>query len=171
MGGTISGRVLGPDGRPVADAPVQWFAAPSPMQALADATSGRKAAPAGQTRTDADGRFRAALDPSGPIVTVSIRIEPAGLPWVELDGPYDPAESLRLPDLDLPAPQSVTGTVVTPDGKPVAGARVAVREGTRFARDDTTIFAEATTGSDGAFRMANAPPAPARLSVRATGWP
>jgi protocatechuate 3,4-dioxygenase beta subunit len=169
--GTISGRVLGPDGHPVADAPVTWFATSSPMQALADATSCKKASPAGQTRSDADGRFQVALDPSGPLVAVSIRIEPAGLPWVELEGPYDPAETLRLADLDLPAPQTVAGTVVGPDGKPIAGARVAVRQGTRFDRDEATIFAEATAGSDGAFRIANAPPAPARLSVRAAGWP
>jgi protocatechuate 3,4-dioxygenase beta subunit len=166
--GTISGRVLGPDGRPVADAPVMWFAAQSPTQALADATSGKKAAPAGQTRTDADGRFQVAADPSSP--PVSIRIEPAGLPWVELDGPYDPAETLRLPDLDLPAPQTVAGTVVASDGKPASGARVAVHQSARFERDETAIFAEATTGLDGAFRIANAPPAPERLSVRAAGW-
>jgi large repetitive protein len=166
--GTISGRVLGPDGRPVADAPVTWFASPSPMQSLADATSGTKRTPAGQTRTDADGRFQAAMDPSGP--PVSLRIEPAGMPWVELEGPYDPSESLSLPDLDVPAPATVSGMIAGADGKPVSGARVAVRQGNGFERDETSFVAETTTGADGAFKIMNAPPAPARLSVRASGW-
>jgi len=166
--GTISGRILGPDGHPAADAPVIWFAARSPMQNIADATSGAKPTPAGKTRTDADGRFQAAIDPAGP--PVSLRIEPAGTPWVELDGPYDPAETLRLPDIDLPSPAAVAGSVAGADGKPVSGARVVVRQGAGFERSETELFAEATTGSDGAFRIANAPPGLSRLSVRASGW-
>lgn len=166
--GTISGRLLGPDGRPVANAPVTWFEARSSMQALADATSGTKRTPSGETRTDAEGRFRAAVDPAGP--PVAFRIEPAGLPWVELDGPWDPAEIARIADVDLPAPAAVSGIVAGADGKPIAGARVVVRQGFAPDRGDTTLFAEATTGSDGAFRIANAPPPPSRLFVRASGW-
>ena len=168
-GGTISGRLLGADGRPVAGAPVSWFPAASPMQALADATSNRKTAPSGGTRTDADGRFQAALDPAGP--PVSIRIEPDGLPWIELQGPWDPAETVRLPDLDVPSAETVAGTVVGPDGKAVSGARVVVRQGSGFERADPALFAEATTGTDGTFRIANAPRAPVHLFVRASGWP
>jgi large repetitive protein len=166
--GTISGRVLGPEGRPVADAPVSWFASPSPMQSLADATSGTKRTPTGQTRTDANGRFAAAIDSAGP--AVSLRIEPAGTPWIELDGPYYPAESLSLPDIDLPAPAAVSGVIAGSDGKPVSGARVVVRQGVGVDRDEATFFAETTTGADGAFKIANAPPGLSRFSVRAGGW-
>jgi protocatechuate 3,4-dioxygenase beta subunit len=139
------------------------------MQALADATANRKATPSGGTRTDAEGRFQASLDPAGP--AVAIRIEPAGLPWIELQGPWDPAETVRLPDLDLPAAEAVAGSVVGADGKAVSGACVVVRQGAAFERDDPAFFAEATTGSDGTFRIANAPRAPARLFVRGSGWP
>ena len=114
--GTISGRVLGPDGHPAADAPVTWFAVRSSMQSAADATSGTKPTPAGRTRTDADGRFQAAVDPAGP--PVSLRIEPAGAPSVELDGPYEPGETVHLPDIDLPTPVTVSGIVAGSDGKP-----------------------------------------------------
>ncbi len=139
--GTISGRVLGPDGNPVANAPVSCFAFRSPVQALADATAGATPKSLNQVRTDADGRFEAAIDPAGP--PVRFRIDPPGLPAVALEGPFDTAESVRLPDLALPDSSPLSGVVAGPDGKPVAGARVRVDEGFGAERDGVGFFAEA----------------------------
>ncbi len=165
--GTLSGRVVGPDGSPVADAPVRWFADRAPIRAAADATAGVTPKALGETRTDSEGRFQAMLDPAAGLVR--LRVEPAALPWAALDGPFDPAESVRLPDLDLPQAAVISGVVAGPDGKPVAGARVVARE-IAVPDRDAAFFAEAAAGSDGAFRIANAPAGPLIVRVRAAGW-
>ncbi|HTY42350.1 MAG TPA: carboxypeptidase regulatory-like domain-containing protein [Thermoanaerobaculia bacterium] len=168
LAGTLSGRVVAPDGGPVAGAPVSWYAARTPDEVRADATAGASPKPIGRTRTDAEGRFEALVDPAGP--SVRFRIEPAGLPWAALDGPYDPSETTRLPDVALPAAAPLSGLVAGSDGKAIAGARVVVRDAPGAGRDDIDVFAEATTGADGAFRVANAPASARLLWVRAAGW-
>ena len=168
LAGAFSGRVVAPDGGPVAGAVVSWYAARTPNEARADATAGTSPKPLGQTRTDAGGRFEASVDPAGPFVR--FRVEPAGLPGAALDGPYDPAETTRLPDVALPAAALLSGLVSGSDGKPIAGARVIARDAAGADRDDVEFFAEATTGADGAFRLPNAPASARRLSVRAAGW-
>ncbi len=164
--GTISGRVVGPDGNPVADARVLWLPDRSPVQAAADATAGVPPKALGETRTDAQGRFQAALDPAAG--RVRLRVEPAALPWAALDGPFDPSESVRLPDLELPQAAAISGVVAGPDGKPIAGAHVDARAA--GPDRDAAFFAEAAAGSDGAFRIANAPAGALIVRIRAGGW-
>jgi iron complex outermembrane receptor protein len=57
---------------------------------------------------------------------------------------------------------TVTGTVVTNSGAPVVGAMVAL--------ESVTGTREIKTGTDGKFSLANVPPGPYHLSVRADGF-
>ena len=85
--GSLGGRVVDATGQPVAGAKVVWFAFRTPDRSLLDKTNERDPAPLGETKTDAAGRFVVAIEK--PVSDISVRIVLAGLPSIELDGPFD----------------------------------------------------------------------------------
>jgi protocatechuate 3,4-dioxygenase beta subunit len=165
---TVSGRVLDSGGNPVRGAKVVWEAYRTDEETLVDETKGVAPAALGETATDSEGRFRVTLDKPG--VEVAIRVLPGALPGALLPGPYDSSEDVEVDDVELPAAEKVSGRVADEAGKPVSGAKVRVRSGSLFEEDDVVLYAEATTGADGAFSIGNAPAKSGSLSVRAPGY-
>ncbi|MDQ5858899.1 MAG: carboxypeptidase regulatory-like domain-containing protein [Acidobacteriota bacterium] len=163
----VTGRVLDSAGSPVAGARVVWEAYRSDEETLVDATLGTEPAPIGETATDAEGRFRVTIDKPG--VEVAIRVLPGALPGALLGGPYDAAEDVALGDVLLAAAEKVSGRVTDEAGKPVAGAKVRAYGGLPFEEEDVTLYADATTGADGSFTIANAP-GRGRVTARAKGY-
>ena len=164
---TVSGRVLDSGGNPVRGARVAWEAYRTDEETLVDETKGAVPAPLGDTATDGEGRFRVTLGKPG--VEVAIRVLPAALPGALLPGPYDSSEDVDVDDIELPAAEKVSGRVTDEAGKPVSGAKVRLRSGSPF-EDDAVRYAEATSGADGAFSIANAPGKSGSLTVRASGY-
>ncbi|MGE5277313.1 MAG: carboxypeptidase regulatory-like domain-containing protein [Acidobacteriota bacterium] len=166
--GTISGRLLGPEGSPVAGARVFWTAYREEEETLADETQGVDPKVLGEGKTGADGKFRITLaNESGP---VSLWIRAAGQPEAMLPGPFDSGDTISLPDIELPAAEKVAGRVVDEKNQAVSGARVRLRSGGVLADSDAVFLAEARTGADGFFDAAHAPEGFRSLEVRAPGF-
>jgi protocatechuate 3,4-dioxygenase beta subunit len=158
-GGTFSGRLLGPEGRPVAYATV------------ALAIPGRRFEGEVAAVTEANGSFRLEGLKEG---THEVRITAPGYaPLVaEADSkvviPPDFAPVVR--DLRLPGGGAFEGRVLAPDGTPVAGALVearAVLASLRGRVRDLVAFSD----SAGGWRMPGVPPGiDLSLSARHDAW-
>lgn len=166
--GSITGRVLDSSGKPAAGAKVQWTAYRSDDEILLDLTAGTDPAILGETATDAEGRFRAALDKPG--VSVALRVLPAGLPSVRFSGPFDSSEENSLFDIQVPSPSGTSGRVVDETGKPVAGARILVAASESGFDGDSRYIGESRTGADGTFAVPDAPEGTRAVLVRAPGF-
>lgn len=163
----VTGRVLDSSGAPVPGAKVAWEVYRTDEETLVDETAATAPAPIGETVTDAEGRFKVALDKPG--VEVSIRILPGALPGALLGGPYDSTEDAALGDIELSAAEKVSGRVTDDAGKPVAGARVRAYGGLPFEDENVTLYAETTTGADGTFAIPNSP-GRGRVTARGKGY-
>ncbi len=164
---TVSGRVLDSGGTPVRGAKVVWEKYRTDEEVLVDETKGAAPAPLGETATDANGRFQVKLDKPG--VDVAIRVLPGTLAGALLNGPYDSSEDVEVDDIELPAAEKISGRVTDDSGKPVVGAKVRVASGSFFEEEDVLRYAEATSGADGAFSIANTPGKSGSLVVQAPG--
>lgn len=158
----LSGRVLGPDGRPMAGVPVRILIR-SPKQNFdrggAFAFSGKE-----EVATGPDGVFRTPAEvPVGNSYRFEVKapgMEPAESPWIV--GP-----TVEFPDLALHhgprPPREVTGRVVDTAGRPVAGAEVFQSgDGPRKTRD--------STDADGRFKVPGIPSSLAFLFVQKDGY-
>jgi RNA polymerase sigma factor (sigma-70 family) len=160
---TVSGRVVDPDGKPVAGAYV--FVRPAGGKEPARVT----------VKTDAEGRFTLSVPgvPIDVITTIAATADGFAAAWGSWAGKPPGDLTLTLAKDDLP----IRGRVLDLQGKPVAGASITVRavhafpdEGPKAYLDwlaglrarpahNTLIgappgaIAEATTGADGAFRL------------------
>ncbi len=146
----VSGRVLGPQGRPVAGA--RLYVGYARRRSEPDAVAHRPAYPLRAT-SGPDGSFRFAfaysdldarfLDASRPVVVAVA--DGLGLGWAEVGGPGP----LRL---RLVEDSPLEGRILGPDRRPVAGARVMVR---RVADLHGPLPGQppATTDDDGRFRL------------------
>jgi hypothetical protein len=121
----------------------------------------------GETRSDATGSFRIALEK--PSVSVALRIQPAGLPEARLSGPYVSEETATLEELHFPAAAKLSGRVTDEKGKPVAGARVEVRRNGEPG-SDAVFLSRARTSSAGSWEMPGAPEGGRSQGVRADGF-
>jgi protocatechuate 3,4-dioxygenase beta subunit len=170
----VRGRVLDPDGNPVAGARL-YLAKPTPKRFPPNGP-----APALQATSGRDGRFRFAISRSelakgsaewSPSQVMAVA-EGYGCDWLAV-GPAEEELTLRLVK-DVP----ITVRILDPDGRPVAGARLTVIS--VFAPQDLGSYlaanrkgegytltkswdgplagrpAVATTGADGRFRVAGA---------------
>jgi protocatechuate 3,4-dioxygenase beta subunit len=164
----VTGRVIDSAGTPVAGAKVAWEAYRGDEQVLVDETKGTTPSRIGETTTDAAGRFQVRLDKPG--VEVSLRILPGSFPAALIAGPFDSSEDVGLDDVELPAPEKLSGRVTDEAGKPIAGARIRVRGGFAFEDDDAVSYAETTSAADGFWSIPNAPANAGRVSVRAAGY-
>jgi RNA polymerase sigma factor (sigma-70 family) len=123
---TVTGRVLAPDGKPVARADVAvlaWQVLHQSYQSSFEDAAWQRGATLGRTAADAEGKFRLTIKvPPGPPPTMRVLAGAKGLgiAWALLDPKADSAEV----ELRLPAEQVVRGRVVDLQGEPVAGARV-----------------------------------------------
>jgi RNA polymerase sigma factor (sigma-70 family) len=116
----ISGRVLDPAGKPV---PAAKLLVPRPE--TAEPLTARDVAMKKVGETDAEGRFRVALDRPGPEMRSYLVAHAAGfgvdwIEWDDGDGRRD-GVSFRLVK-DVP----ITGRVLNTEGRPIAGVSVSV---------------------------------------------
>jgi protocatechuate 3,4-dioxygenase beta subunit len=165
--GTLSGRIVDGEGKPIAGARVVWSRPESDEEALLVATNGSAPETLGETRSDEQGRFR--IDLEKPGLSIAVRIAPAGLPEARLLGPWESSETTTLEEIRFPPVSKLSGKVTDEKGKPVAGARVEVR-----LNEDTVLeigfVAQARTGADGFWEMVAVPDGARSLTVRAEGF-
>ncbi len=125
---TNTGRVLGPDGKPVAEAQVAVLAWQGLSFSSFEYAAWSRSRILGRARTGADGKFRLAVPRLSPLAERKVRLLAAGdglgLAWKWLD---PKAESVEA-EMRLPAEQVVRGRIVDLQGEPVAGAKVHVAE-------------------------------------------
>jgi RNA polymerase sigma factor (sigma-70 family) len=123
---TVSGRVLGSDGKPVAGAPVVVLAK-LPGRTRSDATVPPAAAPAAvsaEGKTDGEGRFRLKMPRTSSAqygdVYVIATAEKHAPAWRRLSPDGGPWEA----ELKLPPEQVIRGSLVDLQGQPAAGVKV-----------------------------------------------
>lgn len=173
--GTIAGRVLDANGKPLSGSRVLWTAFRDDDELLVDQTAGTTPAPLGEAKTDETGRFRIAFEKAG--VLVAVRVVTAGSPEARLAGPYDSGDTTDLGDVRLIAAAKLSGKVVDDAGKAVAGARVSIIGGGGgggfgggFGDGETVFIYETKAGADGSFAMVDAPEGSRAISARAPGF-
>lgn len=164
--GWLTGRVVGGDLQPIADATISTCIL---------GPSGRNWV---RTQSASDGRFR-----FGPLPAT-----PAAVMWFEAKGfgrvrigddqaaetPVFPDGTHELGDIELPPEGVVAGKVADPSGNPMAGVAVTV---TSFMQQLAHTIApngpafEARTLADGSFRVGSLPTGLHRIEVNAPGYP
>ncbi len=155
--GTLSGTVVGPDGKPVPGARV-WLGRHTEK-------------PSAQATAGPDGRFRLGPVPAAPTPFRDLFAEADGLartyvrePAVFADRDHD------LGEVRLSRGRRLTGTVIDFDGKPLARSKVAVVL-YRFYMGHTTIHLslpyEVETDSEGRYETPPLPVCEATIEVRA----
>jgi len=156
--GQVAGRLLGPDGEPVADADVSF-------QAAVRRTPHETIVATYPARTDAEGRFHLpAVQPGW--VALRVRLPEVGV--CAADPVFVPeAEEVAGVELRLSPGLTVAGVVrERASGNPGPGARVALRTTHRWP----PFEAATTTGPDGRFRLPHVFPTPAQVFVSAEGF-
>ncbi|MBL7007403.1 MAG: carboxypeptidase regulatory-like domain-containing protein [Planctomycetes bacterium] len=169
------GRVLLPDGRPAAGAPVQAWGMSGWAMYVDEGDAADPPLVSWEVRCDRDGRFQLA-EPSRDGLRFLIRASAEGLPPLELTNlPAMPGRTRDLGELRLRRGWAVRGTVSGPGGEPVQQAMVvAVPEldtavfPTRQLQDLPALGGyQAVTDGAGRFELRQLPPG--RLRLRASG--
>src|SRR5262249_32450446 len=122
----------------------------------------------GRASTDAEGRFRVALEKPG--LLVALRITPEGLPSARFTGPFDSSEENDLSDIQVPGVEKASGRVVDETAKPVPGAKVLIASTGPIFDGDARFVAETRTGADGSFAALDAPEGARVFIVRTPGF-
>ncbi len=137
----ITGRVVS-DRRPVVGATVAALPYES-RYAIALRETRNEPAPAALSTatTTSDGHFKLVVPMAAPAFMV--RVTFGGLAGRTVEGLFEKSDAEDLGEVSLSRGETVTGRVVDPSGKPVAGAFV------RLGRDEVTTV----TGKDGLFRF------------------
>ena len=158
---SLSGRVLGPDGRPTAGATIRVKIRP-PDQA-ANSGGGFSFDGPEEIRTGPDGRYRTPDQlPIGNHYRVEVQapgFEPAASRWIIPPG-------LEVPDLTLRravVTREVVGRVVDSAGKPVGGVEV-------YQSGDGPRRTRSATDGDGRFRVPGIPDTSAFLFASKDGY-
>lgn len=168
--GTLAGRVVDPQGRPLPGAAVT---------AVAEAALGERAFDpsdpvADRAFTDAQGRF--ALRLVRPEQSYEVRAARSGaIPAAQIALVGDPAASPRNLTLVLAPVRSARGRVQDPDGKPVAGAEIVLRPALRpgrqtFSTAEGRDAVRAESDAQGGFSFVECPAAEVELAVRKKGF-
>jgi hypothetical protein len=157
----LSGRVLGPDGRPMTGVAVRILIRASNQNF--DRGS-EFTFPDKEVATGPDGTFKTPAEvPVGNSYRVEVRA-----PGMELaESPWIGSPNVEFPDLALRRgprpPRAVTGRVVDTAGKPVAGAEVS-------QSGDSIPKTRDSTDADGRFKVPGIPASPAFLFVHKEGY-
>ena len=106
---TVSGRVLDPDGKPLAGAELQLL--------------GNGAQPKDVGASGADGRFKVEVPAKGKDLYLLARADGVGFDFLHLEG----ADLSREVELLTVKDQTIRGRIVDTQGKPVAGATLTVK--------------------------------------------
>jgi uncharacterized GH25 family protein len=161
---SVSGRVLGKDGKGISGARVTL------NEMISMSFGGRSMMRPANWKpgvTDEDGGFSFSGVAPG---TVEVRAEAVRHQAAELKGlETKPGQELAGVELVLPVASSVEGRVVSPDGRPVPGAEVSV-----VSADSAAGFAfpdlSAQTDGDGRYVLDGVSPGPRTLEARAEGY-
>jgi RNA polymerase sigma factor (sigma-70 family) len=158
----LSGRVLDPDGRPIAGADVAVWTRPWNSRSI-DGNARLVAVNGGvPVRTDAAGQFRTArqFDPDGDYrVVVSAKgFQQEPSPWLAVGD----ARPLAFPDVLLLRVRVVKGRVLDRQGEPIAGVRM--------LHVDNRKRVTATTDAAGFYRLEGVVDAPGFLFAQKDGF-
>jgi protocatechuate 3,4-dioxygenase beta subunit len=161
-GVTLNGRVVDPDGAPVAGALLQARAAQGTMFS-------RQQSEDPSTLSEEDGLFAFADRREGEEVILSVTREG----YVERSLPGVRVALGETLEVVLQPAVAVRGRVLSPDGQAVSGARVeVVREG--LARGPGARFRRRSTGTEtddlGRFELRDVEPGTVRLAAEADAW-
>jgi protocatechuate 3,4-dioxygenase beta subunit len=160
-GGTLLGRVTGPDGSPVSGAEVSADRRAGRRGVGVDLDSDR------ETLSDAQGNWRIAVFPAGQ---ASLEIRAEGFVRRTLEGIAVEDGGETRADASLEAGSEIGGTVRDASGAPAAGVRVSARNEDRRPPSGVRS-ASGTTGSDGTFRIRGLPPASWTLTTASPRHP
>lgn len=121
-GAKVSGRVLDHEGKPAVGVRVAatWMITNGINVILTDPDT----APALQMETTTDEEGRYALEHLEPTDTTLFFVAPSGAAEIVRKLGFDELKTVELPDVTLPGPRFVAGTVAWSDGTPIADARV-----------------------------------------------
>ncbi|HEX6903936.1 MAG TPA: carboxypeptidase-like regulatory domain-containing protein [Thermoanaerobaculia bacterium] len=159
----VSGKVTGPDRRPVAGAQVNMSEMTS--MSFGGGSSRLFAANFKQTVTDEEGAFSFENVAPGPI---EVGASAPGRQRAQLEGlEVKAGQELTGVELLL-APGGVVEGRVSADGRPMPGVEVAVLAPT--ANDFSFPDLQATTDGDGQFRIDGIPPGPRTVEAKAEGY-
>ena len=146
---TVSGRVVDPDGKPVAGATVD----PALTGTFNSLTGDARFA----ARTGDDGRFKLVLPASGVWEYNLVAHDGKYLEWRRWANGVlpplqtEPGEAVRNVEIKLSRPASVRGRVTGPDGRPVA--RREVRSGAADRMENRYYDPTVTTADDGTYEL------------------
>jgi len=146
QGGTLTGRVVGPEGTPLPNVRIviAWRISNPIGIILADPDTVPEIER--EVRTGPDGRFKAErLDPTPKTI---IAVAPSGASQVVRSVSLEDGALKAIDDIRMPGQGVIAGTVVWADGKPIAGARVFAAP--RMQAAVRTV----ETDAEGAFRLA-----------------
>ncbi len=149
----LSGRVVDPQGKPIAGALVCWFEA-AQLGPVSDEDLDR-------TTTDAEGRYE--LPHVRPTRVVILATAKGHAPSQLLMTAERSTSDLQI---TLAPPSVLSGQVVDPRGRPIEGAVVVVRTWKGNPWPSLRFW----TGRDGRFRWDDAPSEPVVLAVGAAGY-
>jgi RNA polymerase sigma factor (sigma-70 family) len=125
---TVTGRVVGPDGKPVPGARVAVIARQGLFFSGGEDFAWYRNEVLGQAQADGEGKFRLGVARTERVPVRQVRLFAAadglGLAWKGLDAKADAVEV----EVRLVAEQVVRGRVIDLQGEPVAGAKVHVME-------------------------------------------
>jgi RNA polymerase sigma factor (sigma-70 family) len=115
---TISGRVLGPDGKPIAGAKLY-----QPSLKTPEPTSREDIGIVEVGKTDEQGRFEVKFRNESPRNYLIAHAPGLAVDWIEIERSVDFSKPI---DLRLPNELPITGRVMNTEGKPVKGVRVSL---------------------------------------------
>jgi len=165
-GGTIEGRVIGPDGSPVGDATVKTFHTDyvrfNGWRALPEPTRNRKV-----VRTNVDGTFTiAALSPD----TLKIDVRHPDYAKQVLRGIVVSLDcTTEVGDIRLAKGASVSGAVYGPDGQPVDGAFIQLTTSAQKSGDTFGSHFQTRTNTEGRYAFHRIPAGPYEIFVQRQG--
>jgi RNA polymerase sigma factor (sigma-70 family) len=133
-GRSASGRVIGPDDRPIVGALV--------MACGTGGSQNAKFYDEKAVRTDADGRFRLADLAGGAHHMLFLRKEGCGTKVFDFPSAEESRDAVDFGDLRLPEPATVLGRVVDETGSPIPDAFVAIAG----SNSDALRFSDRETG-------------------------
>jgi len=164
-GGTLSGRIVDADGKPVARALVQTHDNEWTMDAFTEAIGAEypTQATSAQSRTNAQGYFTIKnLNPE----VYQITVEAAGFcAYEQKDINVAGAQNNNIGDVRLSRGGSISGRLVDPSGKPLAGGRVQLD----ILEGDRPRTYRAKTAGDGTYTISSIVPGRYRLSGSSAG--